>query len=112
MCVCTIVLAFYVLCKKSGVVTCRGDILLFLTGQEEIEATVRAIKEIAKTLPQHCAAIVPCPMYANMPAGQQLKIFRPTQEVPVTVLVRFRMLMWSILQCEIKYIWNLTSAKL
>ena len=61
-----------------------GDILLFLTGQEEIEATVRAIKDIAQTLPQHCAAIYPCPMYANMPAGQQLKIFRPTLEVSRT----------------------------
>ena len=59
----------------------RGDILLFLTGQDEIEATVRSIRDISKSLPSDSAVIVPHAMYANMPTGQQLKIFRPSNAV-------------------------------
>lgn len=33
------------------IVTCSEDVLVFMTGQEEIEATVRSIKDIAKDLP-------------------------------------------------------------
>ena len=37
-----------------------GDILVFLTGQEEIEATVKAIKDISKSLPQgvNCCFVI------------------------------------------------------
>ncbi|XP_002732327.2 ATP-dependent RNA helicase DHX33-like [Saccoglossus kowalevskii] len=54
------------------------DILVFLTGQEEIEAMLKSVKDIAKDLPSDCPQLLVCPMYAALPPGQQLKIFQPT----------------------------------
>ncbi|ELT92273.1 hypothetical protein CAPTEDRAFT_197070 [Capitella teleta] len=53
------------------------DMLVFLTGQEEIEAMVDSIRDIARDLPSTCPALIACPMYAALPANLQLKIFQP-----------------------------------
>ncbi|XP_071798276.1 ATP-dependent RNA helicase DHX33-like isoform X1 [Asterias amurensis] len=53
------------------------DMLVFLTGQEEIESMVRSIKEVAMDLPSDCPELVVTPMYAALPPHQQLKVFQP-----------------------------------
>ncbi|XP_038050051.1 ATP-dependent RNA helicase DHX33-like [Patiria miniata] len=55
------------------------DMLVFLTGQEEIETLVRSIKEVARDLPSDCPGIVVTPMYAALPSHLQMKVFQPTQ---------------------------------
>jgi pre-mRNA-splicing factor ATP-dependent RNA helicase DHX16 len=58
----------------------KGDILVFLTGQEEIEAAEQRILEISKTLGSRIQELVVCSIYANLPTELQSKIFEPTPE--------------------------------
>ena len=59
----------------------EGDILLFLTGEEEIEDACRKIKiEADDLLTQHPDAVGPLvciPLYSSLPPAQQQRIFDP-----------------------------------
>jgi pre-mRNA-splicing factor ATP-dependent RNA helicase DHX16 len=56
----------------------RGDILVFLTGQEEIEAVEEMLQDIIRLAGSKMAEMVICPIYANLPSELQSKIFEPT----------------------------------
>ena len=56
----------------------KGDILVFLTGQEEIEAAEQNLQETARKLGNKIKEMVICPIYANLPSELQSKIFEPT----------------------------------
>lgn len=56
----------------------QGDILVFLTGQEEIEAADQNLQETARKLGGKIPEMVICPIYANLPSELQSKIFEPT----------------------------------
>ncbi|KAG6113969.1 hypothetical protein E4U14_001569 [Claviceps sp. LM454 group G7] len=56
----------------------KGDILIFLTGQDEIEAAELEITETARKLGSRVKELVVCPIYANLPSDLQAKIFEPT----------------------------------
>ncbi|KAK2734323.1 hypothetical protein FQN55_002821 [Onygenales sp. PD_40] len=56
----------------------KGDILVFLTGQEEIEAAEQSLQETARKLGSKIPELVICPIYANLPSELQAKIFEPT----------------------------------
>lgn len=58
----------------------KGDILIFLTGQDEIEAAELEIAETAKKLGSRIKELVICPIYANLPSELQAKIFEPTPD--------------------------------
>ncbi|RMJ06708.1 Pre-mRNA-splicing factor ATP-dependent RNA helicase-like protein cdc28 [Fusarium kuroshium] len=58
----------------------KGDILIFLTGQDEIEAAELEIAETAKKLGSRIKELVICPIYANLPSELQSKIFEPTPD--------------------------------
>ncbi|KAK4046359.1 hypothetical protein OIV83_006140 [Microbotryomycetes sp. JL201] len=58
----------------------KGDILVFLTGQDEIEAAQENIEETARALGNKVAELIICPIYANLPTDMQAKIFEPTPE--------------------------------
>ncbi|PIG86343.1 pre-mRNA-splicing factor ATP-dependent RNA helicase-like protein cdc28 [Aspergillus arachidicola] len=55
-----------------------GDILVFLTGQEEIEAAEQSLQETARKLGSKIPEMIICPIYANLPSELQTKIFEPT----------------------------------
>ncbi|KAL6734318.1 hypothetical protein Aduo_004872 [Ancylostoma duodenale] len=55
-----------------------GDILVFLTGQEEIESVMEALMEKTKALGSKIKELIPLPIYANLPSDLQAKIFEPT----------------------------------
>lgn len=55
-----------------------GDVLIFLTGQDEIEAAEERISDISKKLGTRVPELVICPIYANLPTDLQTKIFEPT----------------------------------
>lgn len=57
----------------------RGDILVFLTGQEEIEAAEMNLMETARKLGSKVPEMIICPIYANLPSELQSKIFEPTR---------------------------------
>lgn len=58
----------------------KGDILIFLTGQDEIEAAELEISETARKLGSRIKELVICPIYANLPSELQAKIFEPTPD--------------------------------
>lgn len=56
-----------------------GDILVFLTGQDEIETMASNLRETCDKLKgQMDMQMVVCPIYANLPAEKQKLIFAPT----------------------------------
>ncbi|KAL5723084.1 RNA helicase [Ranunculus cassubicifolius] len=57
-----------------------GDILVFFTGQEEIETAEEILKHRTRGLGTKIAELIICPIYANLPTELQSKIFEPTPE--------------------------------
>ncbi|KAI9644104.1 hypothetical protein NHQ30_007457 [Ciborinia camelliae] len=57
-----------------------GDILVFLTGREEIDKAVQEISERAATLHPRSQALMPLPLYAGLSTEQQMFVFEPAQE--------------------------------
>ncbi|KAK8604564.1 hypothetical protein V6N13_099500 [Hibiscus sabdariffa] len=55
-----------------------GDILVFLTGQEEIETAEEILKHRVRGFGTKIAELIICPIYANLPTELQAKIFEPT----------------------------------
>ncbi|CAG8695408.1 12228_t:CDS:10 [Funneliformis caledonium] len=55
-----------------------GDIIIFLTGRDEIDNTVGEISQRATTLPRSAMKIMPLPIYAGLSSEQQMEIFEPT----------------------------------
>ncbi|KAK0534643.1 hypothetical protein OC842_002573 [Tilletia horrida] len=58
----------------------KGDILVFLTGQDEIDAAMENLQETCRALGSKIPELIVCPIYANLPAEMQAKIFEPTPE--------------------------------
>ncbi|KAG8698317.1 hypothetical protein FRC08_006001 [Ceratobasidium sp. 394] len=58
----------------------RGDILVFFTGQDEIDTAMENLQETARALGNKVAELIVCPIYANLPSEMQAKIFEPTPE--------------------------------
>lgn len=56
----------------------RGDILVFLTGQDEIETMAEDLAETSRKLGASAPELIICPIYANLPQEDQAKIFEPT----------------------------------
>ena len=55
-----------------------GDVLVFLTGQEEIEAMEEMLTNTARTAGKIIPELIITPIYANLPSELQTKIFEPT----------------------------------
>ncbi|WFD31599.1 RNA helicase [Malassezia sp. CBS 17886] len=58
----------------------KGDVLVFLTGQDEIDAAMENLQHTARALGGKIAELIICPIYANLPSDMQAKIFEPTPE--------------------------------
>ncbi|KAK3087907.1 hypothetical protein FSP39_012332 [Pinctada imbricata] len=54
------------------------DVLIFLTGQEEIESAVKTIRDVARDASGQMPPLMVCPLYAALPSQQQLKVFKAT----------------------------------
>lgn len=55
-----------------------GDILVFLTGQEEIETSLEILQERARKLGNSIKELIVLPIYSTLPSDLQAKIFEPT----------------------------------
>lgn len=55
-----------------------GDILVFLTGQDEIEQAEESFMQTSKKLGSSMRELIVCPIYASLPTDLQNKIFEPT----------------------------------
>ncbi|KJE93489.1 mRNA splicing factor RNA helicase [Capsaspora owczarzaki ATCC 30864] len=52
-----------------------GDILVFLTGQEEIETAQEVLQDRVKRLGKAIPELIICPIYSTLPSDMQTKIF-------------------------------------
>lgn len=60
--------------------TCNpGDILVFCSGQDEIQTLVSLCRKISKELPESLRNLIALPLYASLPANCQMKVFEPSQ---------------------------------
>lgn len=53
-----------------------GDILVFLTGQEEIEAVQKTLEEYGPQCPIGTMKMIVCPIFASLPSHQQMTVFQ------------------------------------
>ena len=55
-----------------------GDVLVFLTGQEDIESLCQLLRDRAKSFPHGVDDIIVQPIYASLPWDKQAEVFRKT----------------------------------
>ncbi|KAL2041134.1 hypothetical protein N7G274_006078 [Stereocaulon virgatum] len=64
-----------------------GDILMFLTGREEIDTALQMITDRAAALDPRAQSILSLPLYAGLTSEQQLYVFEPTPQNTRKVIV-------------------------
>ncbi|CAO3668808.1 unnamed protein product [Umbelopsis vinacea] len=82
----------------------RGDILVFLTGQDEIEAAQEGLTMACKALGSKIGELIICPIYANLPSEMQGKIFEPTPEGARKVILATNIAETSITVDGVSYV--------
>ncbi|KAG9328770.1 hypothetical protein JZ751_010758 [Albula glossodonta] len=80
------------------------DILVFMTGQEEIEALARTCRDISKHLPESCGPMTVVPLYAALPPAQQLRVFQSPPKGCRKVILSTNIAETSITISGIKYV--------
>jgi len=81
-----------------------GDILVFLTGQEEIETAAEILAHRSKVLGNKMPELILCPIYANLPSDQQAKIFDETPKHARKVVLATNIAETSLTINGIKYV--------
>lgn len=81
-----------------------GDILVFMTGQEDIEATCLALSERIQKQPDGIPPILILPMYSQLPADLQAKIFQKPPEGTRKVIVSTNIAETSLTVDGIRYV--------
>ncbi|KAJ6825484.1 pre-mRNA-splicing factor ATP-dependent RNA helicase DEAH10 [Iris pallida] len=81
-----------------------GDILAFLTGQEEIESVERLVHEHARQLPEGCQKVLTVPIYSSLPSEQQMNVFKPAPPGHRKVILATNIAETSLTIPGIKYV--------
>lgn len=81
-----------------------GDILIFLSGQEEIETCEELLIQRTKGMGSKIGELVICPIYANLPSEMQAKIFEPTPPGARKVVIATNIAETSLTIDGIKYV--------
>ncbi|KAG8410035.1 DEAH-box ATP-dependent RNA helicase prp22 [Metarhizium acridum] len=82
----------------------KGDILLFLTGKEEIDTACEILYERMKALGPSVPELLILPVYASLPAEMQSKIFDPAPPGARKVVIATNIAETSITIDEIYYV--------
>ncbi|KAJ3937391.1 MAG: P-loop containing nucleoside triphosphate hydrolase protein [Lentinula lateritia] len=64
-----------------------GDILIFLTGREEIDRCLEELSELAPKTTRSMPILVPLPLHAGLTTEEQLAVFEPAQRGTRKVIV-------------------------
>ncbi|CAH8368804.1 unnamed protein product [Eruca vesicaria subsp. sativa] len=83
-----------------------GDMLVFLTGQEEIETVEEILKHMIRGLGTKIRELIICPIYANLPSEVQAKIFEPTPEGAQKLVLAKNIAETSLTIDGIKYVFD------
>ncbi|KAJ5772868.1 hypothetical protein N7457_007764 [Penicillium paradoxum] len=90
----------------------EGDVLLFLTGREEIDTAIQLISERATTLHPKASSLLPLPLYAGLTTEQQMYVFEPTPENTRKIIVSTNIAEASVTIDGIVYVIDSGFAKL
>ncbi|KAL7948661.1 P-loop containing nucleoside triphosphate hydrolase protein [Trichoderma barbatum] len=82
----------------------KGDILLFLTGQEEIDTSCEILYERMKALGPSVPDLLILPVYAQLPSEMQSRIFEPAPAGSRKVVIATNIAETSITIDEIYYV--------
>ncbi|KAL7275973.1 hypothetical protein RUND412_001042 [Rhizina undulata] len=82
----------------------EGDILVFLTGREEIETAVDEIRSRSANLHPRAPKLLPLPMYAGLPTDQQLLVFDPAPENHRKVIISTNIAEASVTISDISFV--------
>ncbi|KAJ6500328.1 P-loop containing nucleoside triphosphate hydrolase protein [Mycena sanguinolenta] len=64
-----------------------GDILIFLTGREDIERCLDEFSDLLPTLPKHASRLVPLALHAGLSTDEQLRVFEPADRGTRKVII-------------------------
>ncbi|XP_020099190.1 pre-mRNA-splicing factor ATP-dependent RNA helicase DEAH10-like isoform X3 [Ananas comosus] len=81
-----------------------GDILAFLTGQEEIESMDRLIHERVRQLPEGSNKLITAPIHSSLPSEQQMNVFKPAPSGFRKVILATNIAETSVTIPGIKYV--------
>ncbi|KAF9318340.1 hypothetical protein BG003_011353 [Podila horticola] len=81
-----------------------GDILVFLTGQEEIDNAAENLEATRRKLGKGIQELIVCPIYSSLPTDMQGKIFEPTPEGARKVVLATNIAETSITIDGVKYV--------
>lgn len=81
-----------------------GDILVFLTGQEEIESVERLVHERLRQLPEANQKLLTFPIFSSLPSEKQMKVFLPAPPGFRKVILATNIAETSVTISGIKYV--------
>lgn len=81
-----------------------GDILVFLTGQEEIESVERLVRNRIRQLPEGNQKLLTFPIFSSLPSEKQLKVFTPAPSGFRKVILATNIAETSVTIPGIKYV--------
>lgn len=90
----------------------EGDILVFLTGREEIDTAIQLISERGATLHPKAQAVQPLPLYSGLTTDQQMYVFESAPEKTRKVIVSTNIAEASVTIDGIVYVVDCGFAKL
>ncbi|KAJ5689639.1 ATP-dependent RNA helicase DHX35 [Penicillium macrosclerotiorum] len=90
----------------------EGDILVFLTGREEIDRGIQLISERAAQLHPQESSLLTLPLYAGLTTDQQMYVFEPTPESTRKVILSTNIAEASVTIDGIVYVIDCGFAKL
>ncbi|KAJ6606662.1 P-loop containing nucleoside triphosphate hydrolase protein [Mycena vulgaris] len=64
-----------------------GDILIFLTGREDIERCLEEFSDLLPTLPRTATRLVPLALHAGLSTDEQLRVFEPAERGTRKVII-------------------------
>ncbi|KAI9343732.1 DEAD/DEAH box helicase [Zopfochytrium polystomum] len=81
-----------------------GDVLVFLTGQEEIESVEKMLRDHMWEIPKDGQQMLICPLFASLPAAQQMKVFAPAPPQTRKIILATNVAETSITISGIRYV--------
>ena len=81
-----------------------GDILVFLTGREEIESMQTILEQCRSMFPSDWRDMSVCPLFATLPTGQQQHVFLKTSKGCRKVILSTNIAETSITIPGVKYV--------
>ncbi|WCJ22099.1 RNA helicase family protein [Euphorbia peplus] len=81
-----------------------GDILVFLTGQEEIESVERIVIERLQQQPETSRKLLTVPIFSSLPSEQQMQVFMPAPPGHRKVILATNIAETSVTIPGIKYV--------